>query len=455
MSRLTKRTVDAEKSRDRDRFLWDDDLPGFGLRVYPSGAKVYLCQWKRDGRTRRLVLGRHGPVTCEQARAAATAALGRVASGEDPAQEREDRKRDLTVAELCDRWLAAGCPRAKPGRDGTVLLKAGSASAYRSAIKRHIRPLLGHRKLTSLKSTDLTRFQSDVAAGRTAVVEKTGARGLARVTGGRGVAGRCAAYLAAIFSWAAKQGFMTSNPAAGLEVIPSGQRKGSLSAEELEKLGEALAVAEVEGVSPVLLGAIRLLAFTGCRRNEVLRLRWPDVDLTAGVLRLPDSKTGAKLVPLTAPARDLLESLPRQDSPWVFPASRGKGPAVGLNKVFRAIRERAGIDPATVPHTLRHTLATTAVHGNASLYLVGKVLGHASARTTERYSHAALDPVAAVAEAASKQIASSIRAGEAKAREKQGGTVIELRSQRGRKKETEGSPAALQSRRLPSTAKKG
>jgi integrase len=427
MARLTKRTVDAEKSGDRDRFLWDEELTGFGVRTYPSGAKVYLCQWKRGGRTRRLVLGRHGPVTCEQARAAALAALGRIARGEDPAEERDGRKRDLTVAELCDRWLAAGCPRAKPGRDSSVFLKKGSAAAYRSAIERHVKPLLGCRKLASLRPADLARFQADVAAGRTALVEKTGPRGLARVTGGRGVAGRCAAYLAAIFSWAAKQGLAASNPAAGLEVIPSGERKASLSAEELERLGAALATAEAEGVNPILLSAIRLLALTGCRRSEVLRLRWTEVDLSAGILRLPDSKTGAKLVPLSVAALALLTSLPRRDSsPWVFPAARGEGAATGLNKIFRALRARANLDPEVVPHTLRHTLATEAVQGNASLYLVGRVLGHASARTTERYSHAALGPIAAVAEAASQRIASAISIGAARVRDQEGAEVVRL-----------------------------
>jgi hypothetical protein len=242
MGKLTKRTVDALRPGDHDRFIWDDELPGFGMRVYPSGAKIYLCQWKRNGRSRRLVLGRHGVVTCDEARKAALAALAAVHRGEDPAEERERHKRDLTVAELCDRWLAAGCPRARPSRYGSIFLKPGSAAIYRSAIERHIKPLLGRCKLGTLRPSDLLRFQSDVASGKTAVVEKTGPRGLARVSGGRGVAGRCTAYLAAMLSWAARQGLITTNPALGLEVIPSGERKGALSVGELERLGAALGV---------------------------------------------------------------------------------------------------------------------------------------------------------------------------------------------------------------------
>src|SRR3954451_21052779 len=114
MPKLTKRVVEAVAPAAGDLFIWDDELPGFGLRIYPSGTRKYLLQWKRDGRTRRLVLGTHGPLTCEQARAAALAALGRVARGEDPAEERDRGRRDPTIAALAELWLAEGCAGKKP-----------------------------------------------------------------------------------------------------------------------------------------------------------------------------------------------------------------------------------------------------------------------------------------------------------------------------------------------------
>ena len=116
MAELTKRTVEAAKPGERDVFLWDSKLTGFGCRIYPSGRRVYLVQWKRDGRTRRLVLGPHGPVTCEQARNRATVELGRIAKGEDPADERDARKRDLTLEQLVEEWRRAGYPLAGPKR---------------------------------------------------------------------------------------------------------------------------------------------------------------------------------------------------------------------------------------------------------------------------------------------------------------------------------------------------
>jgi integrase len=405
---LTKRVVDAVQPGERDQFIWDAKLKGFGLRVRPSGRKFYVAQRKRDGRTVRVMLGEHGrDLTCEEARTKAEAELPRLL---DVATERDARKADLNVADLCDRWLAAGCPRAKPGRDGRAALKSGTADIYRSAIVRHIKPLLGSRKLATLGRTDIARFQSDVAAGRTATDEKTKARGRARVTGGAGIAGRVTAYLAAILSWAVRYGLLTVNPATGVDIIPSGRRERYLSAGELGQLGEALAAAERDGANPAFVAGSRLLALTGCRRNEVMRLRWSEVDLEAGLLRLADSKTGAKLVPLSAAARAVLAAVPRiEGSPWVFPASRGEGPARGLNRFWRTLRKRAGLAEDVTPHTLRHTLASTAIANGASLFLTGKVLGHANARTTERYAHHALDPVAAVMEAASQRVADSMR----------------------------------------------
>ena len=407
-ARLTKRAVDAAKQGPRDLFLWDSELIGFGLRVRPSGRKYYVAQRKRDGRTVRVVLGEHGrDLTCEEARAKAEAELPRLL---ESAAERDARKADLTVAELCDRWLAGGCPRAKPGRDGRASLKPGTATIYRSAIVRHIKPLLGQRKLTTLTRADLARFQSDVAAGKTAADERTGARGRARVTGGAGIAGRVTAYLAAMLSWAVRHGLLAASPAVGVEIIPSGRRERYLTAEELRRLGEALAAAEREGANPAFVASSRLLALTGCRRNEVMRLRWSEVDHEGGLLRLADSKTGAKLIPLSAAARAVLASVPRvEGSPWVFPASRGEGPAAGLNRFWRVLRRRAGLADDVTPHTLRHTLASTAVASGASLFLTGKVLGHANARTTERYAHHALAPVAAVMEAASQRVATAMR----------------------------------------------
>jgi integrase len=173
-------------------------------------------------------------------------------------------------------------------------------------------------------------------------------------------------------------------------------------------LGEVLA--EVEGLpgNPMMIAAIRLLLLTGCRKNEILGLRWDWVDIERGALRLPDSKTGAKVVPLGAPALAILARLPRHEgSPWVLPAARGNGHLIGLQRAWRKIAKTAGLHDVRL-HDLRHGFASVAVAAGSSLYLLGKVLGHTQARTTERYAHLDADPVHVVADRTARKIAQAL-----------------------------------------------
>jgi integrase len=408
MAKLTKRVVDRTRPGPKDQFLWDDELPGFGLRVYPSGRKHFVVQWKRAGRNRRLVLGLYGPITPDEARQLARDALAAIGRGEDPAEARDRRKADLTVAELCDRWVAAGCPRARPDARSGPKLKPGTAATYRSAIERHIKPLLGARKLATLRPPDLETFQASVSAGKSAATEKTGPRGVARVRGGSGIAGRVTSYLAAILAWGRRMGLLSGNPADGVRIIQARKRERILSEDELARLGAALAKAEADGASSLHVKALRILALTGARHNEIAGLQWSEID-QAGFLRLRDSKTGAKVIPLPAAALKILMTVKRRGgSPWVFPASRGDGPMRSLGPFWRALRLTAALPADVVPHTLRHTLASAAAAGGASAPLLMAVLGHADIRTSMKYVHAQLDPAAAVAEAASARIAAAL-----------------------------------------------
>lgn len=409
MAKLTKRVVDQVKPGAKDVFVWDEDLPGFGLRVYPSGRKRFIVQWKRSGRNRRLVLGLYGPLTPEQARQLAKEALAAIGRGEDPAEARDKRKADLTLSQLCDRWVEAGCPRARPDARGGATLKAGTAATYKSAIERHIKPLLGGRKLGTLRASDIEGFQAAVSAGRSASTVKTRPRGVARVKGGTGIAGRATSYLAAVLAWGRRMGLLTGNPAEGVRVIPARKRERILSEEELARLGAALTKAEADGARSGHVKALRVLALTGARHNEIARLQWSEIDAGGGFLRLQDSKTGAKLVPLPAAALAILRSItPIKGDPWVFPAGRGKGPTRSLGRFWREMREKAALPADAVPHTLRHTLASAAAAGGASSALLKTVLGHSDYRTTERYLHDLLDPAVAVAEAASARIAAAM-----------------------------------------------
>jgi hypothetical protein len=177
-ARLSKRIVDSISPGDRDNFIWDSDVKGFGLKVTPAGRKIYLVQTRLNGHLRRYTIGRHGsPWTPDMARNEALRLLAEVRQGKDPTRDRET---DLTVSELCDLYLAEGCEGKK---QSTITLD-------RSRIERHVKPLLGRKHVKALTRADLERFMADVAAGKTAIDERTKKQGRAIVTGGRGTATR-------------------------------------------------------------------------------------------------------------------------------------------------------------------------------------------------------------------------------------------------------------------------
>lgn len=389
-TRLSKRIVDAAEPADKDYVLWDDEIPGFGLRVYASGKKSYVIQYRAQGRSRRYSIGLHGPITPEEARRHAKIHLGSVANGANPAEEKATINRDPTISEVCDLYLKEG-PVLRPRK------KQSSWKADRGNIERHIRPLLGRRKLASLTKADVQRFQADVTVGKTATNEKTGFRGRAVVKGGRGVAGRSTAVLRAILNFAVERGLRKDNPAAKIQLNKVIHRERFLSAEELTRLGDALKAEDVKLESHPSVAAIKLLILTGCRKSEILTLQWRFIDWDRSLLRLPDSKTGAKVVPLGQPALSLLRTLPRiEDEPYVFPSPRQGRHLVGLQKVWERVREAADLPDARL-HDLRHSFASMAIAGGFSLFMVGKVLGHKDTRTTEIYAHLGDDPIKAVA----------------------------------------------------------
>lgn len=416
-AKITKRTVDAARPGRRDTFLWDTAIPGFGLKVTSAGRKVYVLQYRMGGRgtpVQRYTIGSHGaPWTPDKAREEAQRLLGQIDARTDPARVRALARDEPTIAELCDRYLSDG-PAIKPNK------KASSWAIDRSNIGRHIKPLLGRKKVGTVARADVERFQQDVAAGKTKTDEKTGPHGRAIVEGGKGTAARSVAVLGAIMSYAVRRGYRADNPVKGIERLKGERRERYLSLSEFSRLGGVLAAAERDGANPAAIAAIRLLLLTGARKSEILGLKWEWVDFERGCLRLPDSKTGAKAIPLGAPALELLASLARiEGSPFVFPAEKGNGHLIGVPKVWQRIRALAGLGDVRL-HDLRHSFASFAVASGNSLYLVGKVLGHRQARTTEVYAHVHDDPLRAVADRTAAGIASALKGGAAGAR------VVEL-----------------------------
>ena len=414
--RIIKKAVDSLVA-DRDAIYFDADLRGFAVRTKPSGSKTYLVQYlNREGRTRRVTIGQHGALTPAQAREQAEILLGRVAKGEDPAEDRAEDRKAMTVRQLCEAYLAATEKGLILGKRG-LAKKASTLATDRGRIERHILPLMGTRKVRELTTPDINKFMRDVAIGKTAADIKTGFRGRAIVEGGKGTAARTVGLLGGILSYAVSEGIIASNPARGVKRPADAKRQIRLSAEQYKALGDALSVGQANGEPWQAIAAIKLLALTGCRRGEIEGLRWEDVDLTGHCLRLSDSKTGKSVRPLGAAAirilRDLQaaknERLGQADAnkklttsnPHVLPGL-GEGKAfAGLPKAWlrlmgiaAALADEAkakGGEPAYLtgltPHGLRHAFASSAHDIGLTEITVAALLGHASGSVTGRYIH--------------------------------------------------------------------
>ncbi len=394
--KISKSTVDRLQPEAKDTLHWDETLKGFGVKVTPKGKKAYVCQYRAFGQknAKRFTIGAHGVLTADQARAEAKRLLGLVVTGEDPSADKRTKKEELTVAELCDDYLQNGC--------GTK--KVSTIATDRGRIERHIKPLLGKKKISEVTRGDVKKFLSDVAAGKTSTDVKTGKFGRAIVRGGRGTASRTTGLLGGIFTFAMDSGLLDVNPVRGVKRYKDKQNKRYLSQSEIFALGNALQDAESSGHNPAAIAIIRLLLFTGARRNEIAGLKWNEIDFEIGQLRLDDSKDGQQERALNPAALMLLSNLPRQvDSEFVFPASRGNGYYVGTPKVWAIIRSNAGFDGVRL-HDLRHSFASFAVSSGGTLPMIGALLGHKNTATTQQYAHLFDDPVRAITSRVGEQI---------------------------------------------------
>ena len=402
-SKLKKNLVDKAKPQSKDYFLWDGELKGFGIKIAKGGRKSYVCKYRvgsgRTAPTRRMTIGAHGsPWTVDQARLEARKILGRAANGEDPAKEKQDEKKQITVAQLCDLYLESGV--------GTK--KTSTIATDRGRIERHIKPLIGRKKVRDVTRADVKRFLQDVANGKTSVDEKTGLRGRAIVKGGEGTATRTVGLLGGIFSYAFDCGLIEINPVHGVKRFADKKGQRYLSQQELVVLGQSLIDGEERGLNLQALAIIKLLIFTGARKGEIEALRWDAVDFEGGYLRFEDSKTGQKAIPLNAGALEILSKIPRLDgSSFVFPAYRSDGHYQGTPKVWRIIRGMAGLNDVRM-HDLRHSFASIAVSGGASLPIIGALLGHTDSATTQRYAHLHDDPLKAASETVGGKIAAAM-----------------------------------------------
>ena len=402
--KLTKRVLDGVKlNASRDVFMWDDDLPGFGLRMKPSGVRSFIVQYRNGaGASRRLTLGKFGVLTPDQARKVAKQTLAEVARGGDPAEKRSQDRNAMTIRQLCHAYLEAVKGGSVLGK-GKRPKKASTLATDRGRIERHILPLLGSRRVRDVTTPDIIRFMRDVTAGKTADDVKTGFRGRAIVEGGAGTASRTVGLLGGILSFAVSEGIIAVNPVRGVKRPADNRREIRLTADQYRVLANALTRAEGEGENPSAILAIRLLALTGCRRGEIERLQWGEVDLAGRCLRLSDSKEGKSVRPLGRDPAELLANL-SNDSRFVLRGREQDKPFVGLPKAWSRIVRRDEL-PGLTPHGLRHAFASVAADLGFAEPTIAAMLGHGTHSITGRYLHHLDSALLAAADDVAREIA--------------------------------------------------
>ncbi len=383
---ISRRTVEALKV-EKDTVFWDSELSGFGVRVYPSGSKHYVVQTRAGGKAaKRVTVGRHGVISAEEARRRAALIVARIKAGEDAVAEPLSAQREgPTVAELARRWLedhvAAHC-------------KPKTAETYRQVVGKHIVPALGAMPALAVGHGHVTELHQSLR--QTPVM-----------------ANRAVDVLSRVYNAAADRGLIPpgNNPCRLVAKNRERRRERFLTDEELRRLGAVLDEAETWGVSAHAVAAIRLLLLTGCRKGEILNLRWDEVELEANEIRLGDSKTGPRTVSLSPEAADVLAAVPRiEGNPHVIPGRVPGRPMRNIDDTWQSIRKRAGLGDLRI-HDCRHSYASRALALGESLPMIGRLLGHTQVETTARYAHLAKDSVRGSAARVSDSIAADVLTG--------------------------------------------
>jgi integrase len=434
--RITKRWVDSLESTAEDRFVWDETLIGFGVRVQPTGAKSYVVKYRagsgRGAPTRRVTLGRVGILTPDEARALARKILAAVAHGSDPAAVKAAERRASTLREVAEIFLADHVEAKR---------KPTTAAHYRSLLEKVVLPDLGSRKAEQVTTSDLAKLH-------------------AKMRDRPYQANRMLEVVGSLYSFASKRKILTLafNPARGIEQYPEKGRERYLTADELFRLGDAIREAEMAGlpyevdetkptakhapeqlhrrtkIGPHAAAAIRLLILTGARLREILHLKWVHVDFERGLLLLADSKTGKKAIVLNGPALNILATLPRVGAYVIAGQAAGTDddkPRADLNRPWRAIVKRANLNGLRI-HDLRHTHASVGAGLGFGLPIIGKLLGHTQASTTARYAHLDADPL----RRASEHIGSRLAAAMGELKSRPSGEVIPMEDAHSRSSRT-------------------
>ena len=379
--KLTKRIVERLKAEDKDAIFWDRDLAGFGVRVHATGRKLYIVQSRGPAGLKRVTLGRVGTETVDVRRREAAVVIDRIKRGEDPIPP--EPAPEPTVADLAERCLE---------KYVAVRCKPSTAKNYSAAIRSHILPALGAKALKDVGPEDVTALHHKLRDTPAA-------------------ADQAVWVLSKMYRLAESWGMVApgQRPTRHVRRYGGTSRERFLTPEEYRLLGAALKKLEASGaLMPSAAAAIRLLMLTGCRSDEILTLKWDDIDRTARVLRLRDSKTGPRMVPLTRPVLKVLGGIEREDGvPWVLRGARPNSRLACLSCHWRRIRQETGLHDVRI-HDLRHSYASRALALGEGLPSIGGLLGHVRVGTTAKYAHLMRDAERTAAARTSDSIGAQI-----------------------------------------------
>lgn len=391
--KLTKRVVDSLEAQTETYIVRDSELPGFSVRVYPGRRRAFFYRYRvgggRGAQIREPRIGDFGPMTVDQARAVAKDWAADVRRGGDPAQIRSGERDAPIMTTLFERYLKEYAAKRK---------KTSSLANDARMIEKELVPAFGRMRVKDVSRQKIRAYHAGL--------EDTPYEANRRLA----LLSKVFSYGADDLEWIARG----DHPVKGIARYKETGRRRYLSSDEIARLGAALKKAEDcqlgRAITRHAIVAIRLLLLTGARRGEILSLKWQEVNLERGCLELGDSKTGRREVYLSPAARELLANLPRVDgNPHVIIGAKPGSHMVNLKDSWAAIRKEAGLEDVRI-HDLRHTFASLGVRSGMSLLLIGKLLGHTSQQTTQRYAHLNDDPLRAAAEAIGVDIAASIGA---------------------------------------------
>ena len=351
-TRLTQRRVDALKPRRKMRDVRDAELKGFGIRVMPSGTKRYFIHTQRHGQRVWKTVGDAAVLTETEARARAREVLAALRDGGESDTEAPGEVLFETVAEEV---FALHGRRWKPG----------TLEVNRIYLRRQILPSFEGRPIGAISREEVQKWFRSLHATPAA-------------------ANRSAPILSVIMQQAEAWGYRpeNGNPCKGIRRYRQGRSERFLSPEEYRRLG--LVLDDLEADRPLHVAALKLLLLTGCRKSEILTLEWRFY--RDGNLHLPDGKTGPRTVWLCRAARDILDSLPRSSSKFVFPVKRSRRQSMWLDHFWSKAREEADLEDVRL-HDLRHSYASMALLNGESIRAVGRLLGHEKPSTTLKYAH--------------------------------------------------------------------